>query len=119
MMIRVKLVIIRISEGNTVSSPISSKICSESDSGRPSPAIYPTARSRPPDRAVWAKAESGLRRVSSKAAANISAIFLAVASIEFALPFIGNQVDGIARNSNQQAPAAEFDDGKLAAGSHR
>ena len=48
MMIRVKLVIISRIDGRTVSRLIRMRICSDSDSGRPSPAMVFTARSSAP-----------------------------------------------------------------------
>ena len=44
MMMRVKLVIIRMSDGSTVSRLIRMRICSESESGAPLPDTSPSAR---------------------------------------------------------------------------
>ena len=48
MMMRVKLVIMSSSDGSTVSRLISTRIWSDSDSGRPSPEMAPSARLRAP-----------------------------------------------------------------------
>src|SRR4051812_32034333 len=81
-MIRVKLVIIRTSDGSTVSRLIRIRICSDSESGRPSPETWFIARLSAPDAAAGpaggaaagaacAKAGSISRRAAHKTTARI------------------------------------------------
>ncbi len=127
MMMRVKLVIIRMSDGNTVSRLISSRIWSDSESGRPSPEIVFSARSMPPvGGAVCANAGTARKKIAharmertetiacrlrqrNPDIAGIAISTILVGQRESRRWRFGQQFDAAARYCDQQALVGELD----------
>src|SRR3546814_1539418 len=119
MMMRVKLVIINSSDGSTVSRLISTRICNDSDSGRPSPPSSFTARARPSAVCAWAAGAAVSSTRPPAMAAARSQVRPRSVDMEIALAVVGQPGYAAARHRDQYLLPRELDDRKLRSGAER